>query len=160
MHTPFASDQEKFWDICTQHLLAMMLLLEFVRHPTPLLGWCSSVEEGQSHLVSLNLLLKLVCTKTFALKQMKESSHQPTGSDWQLGWVISLLALFRTTKGCFFLPWTNQSLKQPKLLLKAQTYGLSLEIALCQLDRRMDSVCESFTNEVRGAGFITATKCI
>lgn len=32
----------------------------------------------------------------------------------------------------------NKSVTQPKSLLKAQTYGLSLEIAVCQLDRGVD----------------------
>lgn len=45
-----------------------------------------------------------------------------------------------------FFSALDKSVSQPKSLLKAQTYGPSLEIAVCQLDRGMDSVCEHFTD--------------
>lgn len=45
-----------------------------------------------------------------------------------------------------FFSALDKSVTQPKSLLKAKTYGLSLEIAVCQLDRGTGSVCEHFTD--------------
>lgn len=45
-----------------------------------------------------------------------------------------------------FFSALDKSVTQPKSLLKAQSYGLSLQIAVCQLGRGMGSVCEHFTN--------------
>lgn len=60
-----------------------------------------------------------------------------------------------------FFSALDKSVTQPKSLLKAQSYGLSLQIAVCQLGRGMGSVCEHFTNmRWGGAGFTAATKCI
>jgi len=88
MHAHFARDYEKFKDIRTQRLPATVLLLEFIQHPTALLVQCSSAEEGQTHLFELHLLLKLACTKNFALEQMRESlreiaiSQQAVTGNW------------------------------------------------------------------------------
>lgn len=49
-----------------------------------------------------------------------------------------------------FFSALNKSVTQAKSLLKVQTYGLSLEIAVCQVARGVDSVCEHFTNMRRG----------